>query len=321
MRQLATLPDGDQATMLGDYLRTLKIETQVMPDEGGWAVWVCDEDKLVKAREELGAFLQNPADPRYAGAAKAAKELRQQEEKEEREFEKRQIDLASRWSDPVGEGRPYLTLILVLACMGVSLAAGTAFVMGKLPDGALDNRVLEGVLIQSLTPEQILDPGLHEVARGQVWRLVTPIFLHFGPLHLLFNILMLRDLGSAVEIRRGSIRFLWLVLFLAVASNLGQYYFGSIFKPEDQPVLKYNPLFGGMSGVLYGLFGYVWMKSKLAPEMGLYMHPNTAFYMIAWFVFCMSPAMGHVANVAHGVGLVLGVVIGAVPPLLKKMGQ
>lgn len=320
MRQLATLLDGDRATMFGDYLRTLKIESQVLPDEGGWAVWVCDEDKLAQAREELGTFLQNPTDPRYAGAAKAAKELRQREEREEREFEKRQIDLASQWPGQVGEGRPYLTLILVMGSLGVSLAAGTAFLMGKLSAEARGNPVLQAVLIQSLTPEQILDPGLHEVARGQIWRLVTPIFLHFGPLHLLFNMLMLRDLGSAVEIRRGSVRYLCLVLVLAAASNLGQYYFGSIFKPEEQKVLKLNPLFGGMSGVLYGLFGYVWMKSKLAPEMGLYMHSNTAFYMIAWFFFCMTPALGNVANMAHAVGLVLGVVIGAVPPLLKKMG-
>ena len=149
---------------------------------------------------------------------------------------------------------------------------------------------------------------LDDVTNGQVWRLVTPIFLHFGILHILFNMLWLRDLGSAVEFRRRSLRFVLIVLSIAVASNVAQY-------------LQSGPHFGGMSGVVFGLFGYVWMKSRYDPGSGFFLHPNTVFLMIAWFFVCMTGMVGAIANMAHGVGLVGGVVLGYAPILWRNLGR
>ncbi len=39
-----------------------------------------------------------------------------------------------------------------------------------------------------------------------------------------------------------------------------------------------------MSGVLYGLFGYVWMKSRYEPSSGFYVTPNTVMWMVGWFL-------------------------------------
>ncbi len=61
-----------------------------------------------------------------------------------------------------------------------------------------------------------------------------------------------------------------------------------------------------MSGVVYGLLGYVWIRGKLDPGSGLYVHPTTVTMMIIWFVACVSGILGPVANAAHAAGLALG---------------
>jgi GlpG protein len=66
----------------------------------------------------------------------------------------------------------------------------------------------------------------------------------------------------------------------------------------------------GFSGVVYALFGYIWMKGLYEPEQGMIMHPNTITIMIAWLFLCMTGLVGSIANAAHVVGLVVGVMLG-----------
>ena len=120
-----------------------------------------------------------------------------------------------------------------------------------------------------------------------------------------------------VERRRGSWRFLLLVLVVAVISNLAQYYL-DVGPQAGGLAVQRNPLFGGMSGVLYGLFGYLWMKSRYEPALGMALSPRLVFWMIAWLFLCMTGVVGHVANVAHVTGLILGVVIGIAPYLWRR---
>jgi GlpG protein len=138
---------------------------------------------------------------------------------------------------------------------------------------------------------------LPEIMHGQVWRLVTPIFIHFGIMHLVFNMLWLKDLGTMIEKRINTRLLLALVLVIGALSNLGQFYF-------------HGPYFGGMSGVVYGLLGFIWMKSRFDPASGLYMDKQTVIWMIGWFFLCLTNLMGHVANYAHGVGLIIGIIWG-----------
>jgi GlpG protein len=83
-------------------------------------------------------------------------------------------------------------------------------------------------------------------------------------------------------------------------------------------VFKRSPMFGGMSGVDYGLFGYIWMKARSEPASGFVMPPLTVFMMIAWYVLCFVPGMP-IANMAHTVGLVLGALIGIAPHLWRSL--
>ena len=131
----------------------------------------------------------------------------------------------------------------------------------------------------------------------RVWRLITPIFIHFDPLHILFNMMWLFDLGSMIEGRQSSWRLAILVVAIAAGSNLGQFWLS-------------GPVFGGMSGVVYGLLGYIWMRGKFDPGSGLYLHPSTVMMMIVWFLACFTPLIPHAANGAHAVGLIMGLAWG-----------
>jgi GlpG protein len=136
------------------------------------------------------------------------------------------------------------------------------------------------------------------------WRMVTPIFLHFGVMHLVFNMLMLISMGSRVERAIGPYRYAALVLALAIFSNLAQ----GLMVPHHN--------FGGMSGVVYGIFGFIWVQMSRAPSRGLAVDGLTSFIMMAWFFagFSSQFNMGGaaVANHAHAGGLLMGLLIGAV---------
>jgi GlpG protein len=313
MRQLATLASEDQARTFADYLLTLRIETRLDPEPGGWAVWVCDEDRVAQARAELEQFTGNPSDPRYTRAGREAEAVRRQEEQAERAYARRQVAMRDRFRDEASVWRRPVTTALMAACVVVTLLTGFGKDMGSPVYRAL---VMEPLFS---TPEGWMYlKGLPHIRHGEVWRLVTPIFLHFTLLHLLFNVLMLNSLGGVVEARRGPLRYLLFVLVVAACSNLGEYYAGPHWAPDGGLKWGSGSGFGGMSGVNYGLFGYIWMKARWEPASGFVMPPSTVFIMIAWYVVCFFPGMP-VANMCHTVGLVLGSLIGAAPHLWRSL--
>jgi GlpG protein len=99
---------------------------------------------------------------------------------------------------------------------------------------------------------------------------------------------------------------LLLVVVIGIGSNLGQTYIGN------------SPAFGGMSGVVYGLLGYIWVRGKCDPASGLYLHPSTVVMMLVWFFACLTGMIGHIANAAHGVGLVMGMAWGYLSSLRHR---
>ncbi|MDT8895940.1 rhomboid family intramembrane serine protease [Halomonas sp. I1] len=157
------------------------------------------------------------------------------------------------------------------------------------PVGIVDGQPAPGSLGQGL-------------ASGQVWRLLSPIFLHFGWMHLIFNMLWLWFFGRQVEAIHGGRRMLTLLLLSGIGGNLAQYATGTV-------------LFGGMSGVDFALLGYVWLMSRRRPDSGFFVPQMLVVFMLAWMVFTMTDVaalfgFGNVANEAHLGGLVVGLVLG-----------
>ena len=141
------------------------------------------------------------------------------------------------------------------------------------------------------------------LASGQLWRLVTPVFLHFSVAHLLFNTAVIIEFGRRVERGLGGLALLGLVLVIAVASNVAQY-------------LSTGPgMFGGMSGVAYGLVGFVVVRGRRAPENPLWQVNRSFVVAVVVFLVLMSTGVTelfglHIANAAHWVGLCLGALLG-----------
>ena len=149
------------------------------------------------------------------------------------------------------------------------------------------------------------------LAAGQVWRVVSPMLIHFGVLHLVMNALWFWELGRRIEMRQGSWQLLGLTLAFSVFSNYGQYFWSG------------PSLFGGLSGVLYGLLGHCWIFQLMAPNPIYRLPRGVLVMMLAWLVLCMSGLIsllgfGEIANGAHLGGLIIGCATGLVGGALAR---
>lgn len=168
-----------------------------------------------------------------------------------------------------------------------------------------------GGVVASFFPQLQRELFFGSLASGQYWRLITPIFLHFGLVHLVFNSLWLSMLGSRIEQLNGSLHLILLVVLSGIVSNMAQYFWTGSF------------YFGGMSGVVYALLGYIWIKSKLVPHPELQLPPGIVGFMLGWLVVCMTGVLDvllgvGIANAAHLGGLVIGMVLGFIFGVIGK---
>jgi GlpG protein len=286
MRQIGRLPDENQARLFSDHLVANRIRNEIEEDGGAWAVWIKDEDHVEDAKARLERFRANPAAPEFRAARSRAAETRAADEQEMADYRRRVRTRQSLFPKLGGYGVGPLTFGLILLCIGFALYSQLGY----------NRDVVRRFILAD--PENANGTFLPEVRAGEYWRLFSPAFVHFGPLHLVFNLMWLYQLGCMIEARRGTLTLALLVLGTAAGPFLAEY-------------LWRGPAFvGGMSGVVYGLAGYVWMRGKYDVASGLYLDRTSLQWLLIWLVICFTGWLGPVANLAHLAGLIIGVVWG-----------
>lgn len=165
------------------------------------------------------------------------------------------------------------TLLLMAACIIVFI------IMSVVGD--------QSVMIALAWP---YDPSL----QFDVWRYFTHALMHFSVMHILFNLLWWWYLGGAVEKRLGSGKLIVITLISALLSGYVQHKFS-------------GPWFGGLSGVVYALMGYAWLRGERDPDSGIYLQRGLITFALIWLIAGWFDLFGmSIANGAHVTGLAVG---------------
>ena len=145
---------------------------------------------------------------------------------------------------------------------------------------------------------------------AQAWRIVTPLFLHFSWLHILFNAAAMLQIGSWLERFWGPTFYAALCLATGIAGNALQYMGFA------------TPLFGGLSGVVFGLFAFNAVTQKLNPSKAYILPIGAYIWLAAWLVAGFTPLFSGLLGVNVGNGAHLGgAIMGAVLAVFANRGN
>lgn len=295
MRSIGQLPTLSEATSFNDFLSQEGIEARVESNaDGTCELWILDDESIARAVEHLSVFRSHPTDSRFTAKkppAETARATQRQEQATSSKRIRRRQDLI-RNTEPFGVGP--MSIVILVACALVFI----------LTDHGANREAVRQFTISASRFR--MEDWLPEVRAGEVWRLITPMLVHFGWIHLLCNSLMILSLGSLLEARLGSFYLLAFVLVTSVVPNLAQF------------IVTGSELFGGISGVAFAMAGYAWIRGRQDPLSGIGMPSQNVTMMMIYFVWCWLEQFqllgsdsilgsgARVANVVHTAGLVIG---------------
>ncbi len=187
---------------------------------------------------------------------------------------------------------PGLAVLIVLA---VALFPFTQ----AMSDGRVTAIAAQLTIVDLARYPQVAPGFAQMLGELQIWRWFLPVFIHFGVLHLAFNCAVVIELGRRIEDAYGGWRLWLVVLLLGTVSNLGQY------------AMNPHPIFGGLSGVAYGLLGFVMVMQRFMPESKLWHLAPGLSGSLLFFLVLFSTGITEgfgllVANSAHWFGLLSG---------------
>jgi rhomboid protease GluP len=144
-------------------------------------------------------------------------------------------------------------------------------------------------------------PGL--LQRGELWRLITSMFLHGGWLHWLANSWALYQLGTLYEVLFGSKRFAFIYFATGIIAGIAS------------SLYNHGPAVGA-SGAVFGIMGAFIFSIRRSP---LYRHQpwtkSLIVQLVFWIVVNISIGLRlpFIDNTAHVGGLIAGLLLGFIP--------
>lgn len=178
-----------------------------------------------------------------------------------------------------------------------------------------------GELVDWTQDKVMVTPDLFgDIKKGQVWRLLTPAFLHTDLIHLLFNMLWLLVFGKMLEKNLKTGAYIVFIVIAAVVTNTLQY-------------LMTGPYFMGFSGIASAMAGYIWVRKRRAPWesypidngtlifLGIFILGMLALQIVAFFlnILHIVPFQLNIANTAHVSGALLGMLLGRIEVFQRKV--
>jgi GlpG protein len=267
------------ALLFANYLTSLDIDAKVQKDDSDYVIY-CASNKIDQAKEIFAEFIADPYQEKYQQAAWQSGQVSQVQDNSP--------SLITSFKQQFLAHAGVVTLTVFALCWLVFIASLLGFARPTF-------ELLH--FYPKLTIEAFFDSPL---------RLLGPALFHFSWLHIVFNTMWWWQLGGSVERTLGKGALINLFLITALVSNLGQF-------------MVSGPNFGGLSGVVYGLVGYVWWYGWLAPEKGLMISKPIIGFLLFWLLLGYVDVLPvNMANTAHLLGLVSGCLLAAVNVLLMK---
>lgn len=265
MHRLITLSNLRVARAFVDYMATQGVQIELRRPGNEVELWLADDSQLEMVQRELDSFILNPFDEKYAaaswqtGSMSAGIGYRSE----------------SYWQAIRDKAGP-LTLGVMAVCL---LMYGVKILVG--------NETLISLFGFAANSGQYID----------LWRWVTPAFLHFSVLHITFNLLWWWYLGGAIERNLGLFKLLEISLLSAVISNYAQF-------------IVSDNYFGGLSGVVYALMGYCWLYGERRPDSGIKFERSIMVFALVWLILGYFDIFGMpIGNAAHLSGLIVGLIL------------
>lgn len=281
---ILTFSEKRPALAFSDYLHSLQITNRIEEDDKGFSIVLAQAADQERALAEAQAFVTDPDNPKYWQASWQTGAV----QKEAVYGQPKESGLAGWWQR--GGLATRAIAVLCVLIFAAELLGGDAVIKAL--------GYSEGISLMALN--------------GEWWRLLTPAFLHFSVLHIVFNLLWWWELGGLVEREQSSWRLLALTLVIILVSNAAQF-------------LSYGSGFGGLSAVVYGLLGYLWLYPFADPNATFRLRGGIVIFMLGWLALgytgVLDVIFGPISNNGHLAGLLAGGGLGVLLGLVnhKKM--